>query len=1201
MMIGSPADGTPDNPASGAVFVYERQSQSTPWRLTDRIVIPPERSGGRIGSSISLDGDRVVVGAELDRSQVAGSSGFPQTGSAHVFELDGGEWIHVAGLLADDRADGDLFGHSVLQLGEQIIVGAPGNDEQGDDAGAAYFFERVDGSWQQVDKLVPGTGQGGAEFGKALVSDGNELAVGSPGLIEDQRIGAVVFYEQTSGEWQEMHRIQPEFVMTFEEFGFALSLDGDRLAVGAPGARPESFVAGVVYVFERIEGGWELAQAVKGLGLSFSDRFGSEISVLGDVLAVGAPTDDRYTSRGRVFMYARNSGDFILADALESSSTRGYERFGSSLTLAGGDLFATAPEESNSNGYRAGAAYRFAMGDTGWELQDRYIPGPGNENDRFGDAVGLDGRRAIVGVSGADHVVPAVGEAFIFEYSEGAWSEQAHLIPPEPAEYARFGWSVSIEGDVAVVGSEGAETEVANSSGAVYVYAFRDGDWVLEARIDPPAGLLGAFGHAVEIHGSRIFISAPYTDAPFGVIEGSVFIYEEVAGEWALSAELIPSEDDDADNFGMSLSVDGDRILVGADRIGDFPAREGAAYLFEYDGMEWSEIGKFRPDDLQLQDAFGRNVQLAGDWFAVSAEQQSAGVARGVVYVYRLIDDDWLLHQKITPDRGERDYGLAIALHEERLLIAAPNYWVDSMEPVDGIWTRQHRLLPEGFDLATNPGGYAYALAMTSDLILVGSPYASRDGLYSGAVFVHSLNEAPSAGTDLVPAIEDNPIQANVLLDNGDGADFDPEGDAFWLTGAGAFEADGIGGSVVLADNGDFSYTPPTDAFGTASFSYGLIDEFLGRSSGQVTIEVLPVNDPPSFQADSIAPLLEDSGAVTVAKWASFEPGAANELQQVLEYRVSGVTQPGLFSSLPFVAPDGTLSFSLADDANGSSDFEVAVRDDGGQNQGGSDLSDYASFSIEVQPVNDPPDFAGLGNLRFPQSASYSSLWAFGISAGPADEANQQVNFEIVSNTNPDLFGSGPTIDPDGRLRLEGGDQAVGSAVLQVVAVDSGGVANGGANQSNAIELRIEFLPLALTTDLMIDKTSGRFSVDLGDTLSYLILIENAGPGNALGALVSDVPPTALSDVQWTCIAEGGAACPPSGTDLIEHYVDLPAGASVAFQLEGVLVEDIEPTITNTASVVAPQAMLELDVSNNQDSDTDVIGLFSDSMESVEP
>ena len=202
---------------------------------------------------------------------------------------------------------------------------------------------------------------------------------------------------------------------------------------------------------------------------------------------------------------------------------------------------------------------------------------------------------------------------------------------------------------------------------------------------------------------------------------------------------------------------------------------------------------------------------------------------------------------------------------------------------------------------------------------------------------------------------------------------------------------------AVDSDSGDLTYTPAPDAVGSATVTVALLDS-AGATSGPetFTITVNAVNDKPDFTADNPPAIDEDAGAQTVPGWvSSFDPGGGDDEsgQTAQAYTVSNISNAGLFATEPSVSLSGDLSYTPADDANGTSNFDVVVQDDGGTANSGEDTSSAQTFTITVNAVNDSPsgnviitgstlegqvltadtdgiaDVDGLGDLQLPVAA----------------------------------------------------------------------------------------------------------------------------------------------------------------------------------------------------------------------------------------
>jgi hypothetical protein len=156
-----------------------------------------------------------------------------------------------------------------------------------------------------------------------------------------------------------------------------------------------------------------------------------------------------------------------------------------------------------------------------------------------------------------------------------------------------------------------------------------------------------------------------------------------------------------------------------------------------------------------------------------------------------------------------------------------------------------------------------------------------------------------------------------------------------------------------------------------------------------------------------------------------------------------------LFAVDPALSTDGTLTFTPADDANGTATVTVTAHDDGGTANGGSDTSGPQSFTLTIDPVNDPPSFTKGGDQSVLGLLGAQTVpgWATAISPGPANESSQNVTFS-VTNTNNSLFSVQPAIAPNGTLTYTPALLAVGSATVTVRAVDDGGSSQGGNDTS---------------------------------------------------------------------------------------------------------------------------------------------------------
>ncbi len=260
-----------------------------------------------------------------------------------------------------------------------------------------------------------------------------------------------------------------------------------------------------------------------------------------------------------------------------------------------------------------------------------------------------------------------------------------------------------------------------------------------------------------------------------------------------------------------------------------------------------------------------------------------------------------------------------------------------------------------------------------------------------------------------------------------------------------------------VSSTGTLTYTPTTNVNGSATVSVSLHDNG-GTSNGGTnlsavqtfTITVNGVNQAPSFTGGGGDTTLEDSGTQSLTNWATgMSPGPANESAQVLNFIVTNDNN-ALFSVQPAVdATTGTLTYTPAANANGSSIVTVKLHDNGGVANGGHDTSAAQTMTIGVTAVNDIPSFTKGPDQSVIENAGAQTVpgWASGLSKGPADESAQTLNF-IVSNNNNPLFSTQPAVSAAGNLTYTPASNASGVATVSVQIHDTGGTANGGQDTS---------------------------------------------------------------------------------------------------------------------------------------------------------
>lgn len=437
-------------------------------------------SRDRFGYSVAADGRTIVIGAQTEQGGVGGINGeqnddsVPGSGAVYVFEKQtSGAWIQQAYLKANSPEDGARFGNSVAISGDTIAVGV--RDENSDavgingtpsarekrNSGAVYVFVRNAGVWTQQAYIKSSNSDEGDFFGVTVAIDGDILAVGANG--EDsasttidgdqadnslQNSGAVYIFERQADTWTQKAYLKAPVSSKSNEFGEAISVSGQTVAVGVNTNRPDH-VGGVTYVFVREQDQWRQQAAL--MASNAGSRFGYSVSLDGDMLAVGAigegsnatgingdQSDMSARNAGAVYIFERQAKTWTQSAYIKASNTNTQDLFGFHVSLRDRLLLvSSAYESSNATGINgdqtnndatlSGAAYLFAKVGTQWR-QRAYIKASNtNKDDEFGFSLALSNDFFVIGAPfeasdakgvGGDETnnnMPFAGAAYIFE------------------------------------------------------------------------------------------------------------------------------------------------------------------------------------------------------------------------------------------------------------------------------------------------------------------------------------------------------------------------------------------------------------------------------------------------------------------------------------------------------------------------------------------------------------------------------------------------------------------------------------------------------------------------------------------------------------------------------------------------------------------------------------------------------------------
>lgn len=365
-------------------------------------------------------------------------------------------------------------------------------------------------------------------------------------------------------------------------FGAAVGIDGDTLIVGAPNDDVVDWDSGSAYIFTKSAGAWVQQQKLVPADAADGDAFGYSVAVSGDTAVIGACYDDTAGSdAGAVYVFTRSGATWTEQAELHADDAMASDRFGSDVAIVGDTIAVSAPADDDM-GDQSGSVYFFQGSGATWDQVDKVTATDGSAWTFFGESIDLDADLDLI--AGTDD-----GEAaYVFTHDAGGWAEQDKLVANGGEDGDRFGYSVALSGETAIVGAL-YDDDMANDAGAAYIFGLTDTGWVQQEKLTADtAGDTDQFGYAVEIEDGLAVVGARLTDDK-GAEAGSLFAYTDDDGGWSEPTEIRAADGQAGDIFGTSLALDDGTVIGGASGDDDQGGASGSAYVLETPRYETAE------------------------------------------------------------------------------------------------------------------------------------------------------------------------------------------------------------------------------------------------------------------------------------------------------------------------------------------------------------------------------------------------------------------------------------------------------------------------------------------------------------------------------------------------------------------------------------------------------------------------------------
>jgi hypothetical protein len=669
LIVGAHQANLGGNNSQGTAYVFTRSGVN--WSLQQKLAAADGVGADYFGRSVALDGDTALIGAH--RAAVGDNA---DQGAAYVFTRSGASWSQQQKLTAADGADSARFAHSVALDGETALLGAYGDNSN---QGAVYVFTRSGANWSQQQKLEADDGSVHEHFGRSVALNGETALVGAhlAYVGGNSNQGAAYVFTHSGASWSQQQKLVAADGAATDLFGSSVALDGETALIGARANVGVNSNQGAAYVFTRSGASWSQQQKLVARDGAAGDWFGRSVALDGDTALIGADRTNvgGLTDAGKFYTTTRGPTPWPLTGSNVANDGAAAARFGASVALDGETALVGATQADVGGNIRQGAAYVFTRNGPIWVMQQKLVAADGAASAAFGVSVALDGETALVGA-----YLASVGgnfrqgAAYVFARSGASWSQQQKLAAADGAVTDQFGISVALDGETALVGAYRANVGGNSSQGAAYVFTRSGASWSQQQKLVAADGAASdEFGYAVALEGETALIGTYGANVGGNSNQGAAYIFTRSGASWSQQQKLVAADGAGSDFFGISVALDGETALVGAPGVNIF---QGAAYVFTRSSASWSQQQKLTAADGVVSDEFGISVALDGETALVGANLAYVGVnsSQGAAYVFRRSGANWTQEQKLIDMDGAAgdSFSVSVALDGERALVGAP-------------------------------------------------------------------------------------------------------------------------------------------------------------------------------------------------------------------------------------------------------------------------------------------------------------------------------------------------------------------------------------------------------------------------------------------------------------------------------------------------------------------------------------------------
>lgn len=579
LIVGAPYEDVGGDDSQGKVYLLQRQP-SNEYQIIDEFTASDGAENDYFGEAVTMNEFDILIGAPQRNNR----------GAVYHFSRDSdpGEFTESHIFTDPNNITPNRFGTALGIARPSVssyfaLVGVSNaNSAVVTEQGSVAMFSLFTGA--TVGQIRPSSASPGAHFGSAIAAGGGfdtaHLLVGSPGDdvggVNDQ--GSGEYFQLTASGGTSIQKLVSQDDPSGDEFGSAVAIDDDWAVMGAPGDDIRGTAdQGSVYVYHGVPAdfyygaSWTFKQKLISTDGTASDRFGTSVAFGVHLLIVGAPGGN-----GAAYVYEKETGNtpWSPMGKIVAPDTPGGS-FGGRVAAAGDYLFVSAYSQNGNDG----AVYVFRADTTNNQityiskLKDTSVAG----FKQFGYGLAASGNVLLVGEPGIDGHKGAV-ITFKRSHPFGPYIAQPRVTAPDGVSFSRFGEAIAVSGDQALVGSPTADVDGAADRGAIYAYTINgSGTPVFNAKLTAFDGTAGDnFGISVSISGDAAIVGASFADPNSHPDQGAAYTFQRARGTWSEKNKLVNPQGLANDQMGMSVSINGPSVLVGARSSNILPGRPKA-------------------------------------------------------------------------------------------------------------------------------------------------------------------------------------------------------------------------------------------------------------------------------------------------------------------------------------------------------------------------------------------------------------------------------------------------------------------------------------------------------------------------------------------------------------------------------------------------------------------------------------------------